>query len=345
MARGSALRSALNLSGLLARGAAKLSSMFGRSKKATKADSEPKRDLRPRDGRDNSDNSDTASPEDIIASLKTADARRLEEDAGPLGKAFISAVDAAVHLQSGTIRAYVNWLRRQNPEASPQELQEIMAAHFRKTAATTGAGAGAAAAIPGVGLITGGAAIAGESVLFLDLAAFYTVASAYLRGLDIKDRDRRRTVVLATLTGAQGVAIVDTILGGGKADLPSKHTLARFSGPGLQEANDILSRFAMKSLNKRMRRSWLGKLLPLGIGAFAGRSANRKLADAVLNNVAESLGPAPSQFTEPLPEKGAGDKDEREAEAKLSANPREFAAWIVQLFTSAKRDSNAKRDK
>lgn len=316
--------------------------MFGRSKKAETATPEPKRESLPRAHRDDKrDDEDSASPEEIIASLKTADARRLQEDAGPLGKAFISAVDAAVHLQSGTIRAYVNWLRRQNPDATPAQLQEIMADHFCKTAATTGAGAGAAAAIPGVGLITGGAAIAGESVLFLDLAAFYTVASAYLRGVDIKDSDRRRTVVLATLTGAQGVAIVDTILGGGKAELPSKHTLARFSGPGLKEANDILSRFAMKSLNKQLRKSWLGKLLPLGIGAFAGRAANRKLADMVLDNVAASLGPAPREFAEPLPDKDTETSDERDAEASLSANPRAFAAWIMQLFSRARRDSDS----
>lgn len=312
--------------------------MFGRNNKSPQTATEPKRHVLSRGDRALSGD---ASPEEIIASLKTADARRLEEDAGPLGKAFISAVDAAVHLQSGTIRAYVNWVRRQHPDATPAQLQDIMAAHFRKTAATTGAGAGAAAAVPGIGLITGSAAIAGESVLFLDLAAFYTVACAYLRGVDIKDRDRRRTVVLATLTGAKGVAIVDTILGGEKSNVPSTHTLSRLSGPGLKDANDILNRYALKSLNKRMRKSWLGKLLPLGIGAFAGRSANRKLADMVVNNVAESLGPAPSQFTEPVPEKGTGDRDEREAEAKLSANPREFAAWILQLFSNAKRDNRA----
>lgn len=315
--------------------------MFGRSKKAKTATTEPKRDSLPDAHRDSDRDGDgDASPEEIIASLKTADARQLQEDAGPLGKAFISAVDAAVHLQSGTIRGYVNWLRRQNPDATPAQLQEIMAEHFRKTAATTGAGAGAAAAIPGVGLITGGAAIAGESVLFLDLAAFYTVASAYLRGVDIKDADRRRTVVLATLTGAQGVAIVDTILGGGKAELPSKHALARFSGPGLKEANDILNRFAMRSLKKQMRRGWLGKLLPLGIGAFAGRAANRKLADTVLENVAASLGPAPREFAEPLPDPDTQARDEREAEASFSTNPREFAKWIMQLFRRAKRDSD-----
>lgn len=281
--------------------------------------------------------------EAIIQDVLTADPKRLEEEAGPIGRAFISAVDKAVHLQSGAIRAYVHWLRRSNPDASPKEIQDVMAKHFRNTVSGTGAGAGATAAVPGIGLVTGTAAIVGESVLFLDLAAFYTVASAYLRGWDIKDPERRRAMVLTTLTGTQGVAIVETFLSDEKSDLPSKNMLARFSGPGLQEANNILTRFAMRSLNKKMRRAWLGKLLPLGIGAIAGTAANRKLADVVITNAAEALGPAPAGFAEPLPEPSQEDAAEREAEAKLSANPREFAAWIMQLF-GRNKDRNAGDD-
>ena len=41
-----------------------------------------------------------------------ADPAQLEKDAGPLGRAFINAVDKAVHLQTSSIRAYVDWLRR-----------------------------------------------------------------------------------------------------------------------------------------------------------------------------------------------------------------------------------------
>ena len=37
-----------------------------------------------------------------------ADPAQLEKDAGPLGRAFINAVDKAVHLQTSSIRAYVD---------------------------------------------------------------------------------------------------------------------------------------------------------------------------------------------------------------------------------------------
>lgn len=282
-----------------------------------------------------------------------ADPTALETDAGPMGRAFIGAVDAAVHLQTGTIRSYVNWLRRQDPDATPGEIQDRMAKHFRNTVTATGAGAGASAAVPGVGLVSGTAAIAAESVLFLDLAAFYTVASAYLRGDDISDPERRRAMVLTTLMGTQGLAIVDAMLGEDAQGLPNNNVLSKFSGPGLAQTNNVLTRVAMRSMNKDMRRAGLGKLLPLGLGAIAGTAANRKLANAVLENAQASLGPLPAKFAEALPAGGGDEGEEASVDskragetgtnAKLSTNPREFAAWILQLFSrgDARTDNGA----
>ncbi|WP_342319520.1 hypothetical protein [Corynebacterium mayonis] len=225
-----------------------------------------------------------------------SDLATLEKEAGPIGRAFISTVDKAVHLQASSIHGYVNWLRRQNPKMSPAEIQGLMDKHFRNTVTGTGVGVGVAAAVPGVGLVTGSAAIAGESVVFLDLAAFYTMASAYLRGVDITDSEHRRSIVLVVLTGAKGLAVVDALLGPEAKKIPTAATLARFSGPKLAEANNILTRAAMKQITRRMRRAWIGKLLPLGLGAVAGAGANRKLAAAVISNVAPGLGPIPARF-------------------------------------------------
>lgn len=265
-----------------------------------------------------------------------ADPAQLEKDAGPLGRAFINAVDKAVHLQTSSIRAYVDWLRRQNPDASPAEIQKTMDKHLKNSVTGTGAGVGATAAVPGIGLVTGAAAVAGESVLFLDLAAFYAVASAYLRGVDVDDPERRRAIVLTLLMGSKGIAIVDAILGDDATTIPGKSTLAKFSGPTLTQTNNVLERMAMRSLNKQMRRAWLGKLMPLGIGAIAGTTANRKLADGVIENVHDALGAVPAGFVTPLPDKEEQDIDD---DAKgLSLNPKEFAAWILHLFKDDNKD-------
>lgn len=261
------------------------------------------------------------------------DPAQLEKDAGPLGRAFIGAVDKAVQLQTSTIRTYVDWLRRQNPDATPAEIQKLMDKHLKNTVTGTGAGVGAAAAVPGIGLFAGAAAVAGESVLFLDLAAFYAVASAYLRGEDISDPERRRALVLSLLMGTKGLAIVDAMLGDDAGKIPGKSTLAKFSGPTLANTNNVLERIATRSIRKTLRRAWLGKLMPLGIGAIAGTTANRKLADGVIDNVQSGLSAMPAAFASPLPE-----KDTDEDGKGLSLNPKEFAAWILRQFKDDKKD-------
>ena len=275
---------------------------------------------------------DLAVRQEIDEALRE-DPAQLEKDAGPLGRAFIGAVDKAVQLQTSTIRTYVDWLRRQNPDATPAEIQKLMDKHLKNTVTGTGAGVGAAAAVPGIGLFAGAAAVAGESVLFLDLAAFYAVASAYLRGEDISDPERRRALVLSLLMGTKGLAIVDAMLGDDAGKIPGKSTLAKFSGPTLANTNNVLQRIAMRSMRKTLRRAWLGKLMPLGIGAIAGTTANRKLADGVIDNVQSGLSAMPAAFASPLPE-----KDTDEDGKGLSLNPKEFAAWILRQFKDDKKD-------
>ena len=275
---------------------------------------------------------DLAVRQEIDEALRE-DPAQLEKDAGPLGRAFIGAVDKAVQLQTSTIRTYVDWLRRQNPDATPAEIQKLMDKHLKNTVTGTGAGVGAAAAVPGIGLFSGAAAVAGESVLFLDLAAFYAVASAYLRGEDIEDPERRRALVLSLLMGTKGLAIVDAMLGDDAGKIPGKSTLAKFSGPTLANTNSVLERIAMRSMRKTLRRAWLGKLMPLGIGAIAGTTANRKLADGVIDNVQSGLSAMPAAFASPLPE-----KDTDEDGKGLSLNPKEFAAWILRQFKDDKKD-------
>ena len=277
---------------------------------------------------------DLAVRQEIEEALRE-DPTQLEKDAGPLGRAFIGAVDKAVQLQTSTIRTYVDWLRRQNPDATPAEIQKLMDKHLKNTVTGTGAGVGAAAAVPGIGLFAGAAAVAGESVLFLDLAAFYAVASAYLRGEDIEDPERRRALVLSLLMGTKGLAIVDAMLGDDAGKIPGKSTLAKFSGPTLANTNSVLERIAMRSMRKTLRRAWLGKLMPLGIGAIAGTTANRKLADGVINNVQSGLSAMPAAFASPLPKK---DSDTDEDGKGLSLNPKEFAAWILRQFKDDKKE-------
>lgn len=263
-----------------------------------------------------------------LAKTGYTDTAQIEANASALGKGFIKALDRAVRLQSGVISAYVDRLRRANPDASPAEIQAIMDKHFLDAASGTGAGAGGAAAVPGIGFFTGAAAIAGESLVFVDLAAVYTVGSAYLRGVDISDPERRRAIVLMVLSGSQGAAIVDTLIGPDAQKVPSAAMLSKFSGPTLNQANSLLTRQLLKSMKRRLRRMWLGKLMPLGIGAVAGTMANRALAKKVIEGVGPNLGQPPAQFLNELPAKSEVE-DEFDEAAK---NPKTRVKAILDIF-------------
>lgn len=271
------------------------------------------------------------------------DPATIEKNATIWGRSFIRGLDRAVRLQSGVIRAYVDHLRRSNPDASPAEIQTIMDKHFLYAASGTGAGAGGAAAVPGIGFFTGAAAIAGESLVFVDLAAVYTVGSAYLRGVDISDAERRRAIVLMVLSGSQGAAIVDALVGPDAQKVPSIATVSKFSGPTLNQANGMLTRQLLKSMKKRLRRMWLGKLMPLGIGAVAGTMANRALAKKVIDGIEPNLGQPPAEFANELPAKSK-EEDEIDAAEKNTKARIKSVLEVFSRFRDSDKDGGDKED-
>ena len=228
-----------------------------------------------------------ATNTDSITDAVNSDPAALEQRAGASGRMLIKAVDRAAHMQSGAIVKYVEWLRAGNPDASPSEIQKMMDKHLKRLAMGSGAGAGAAAAIPGIGFVTGAAAVGAESLVFLDAATLYVMASAYLRGVDIHDEERRRALILVVLLGSAGTLIVDAAVG----DLNKKN-----GAPRLKDVNSKLTAAAVKRMGKKFKAAWLGKLLPLGVGAVVGTFANRTLAHKVISNARTSLGPLPAEF-------------------------------------------------
>lgn len=238
------------------------------------------------------------------------DAQRLKENSGLTGRLLIDGLDHAVRLQTSGVEGYIARMRRGNPQATPNDIQRELDTQFKRLATGSGGAAGLAAAVPGVGFVTGTAAVGAESLVFLDAAALYTTASAHLRGVDIRDPERRRALILAVILGAPGTALVDTLIGDpASADSAEQGGLAkrlnRLNIPTLNTINTQLMKMAKSRLTKKVRNMWIGKLLPLGVGLVLGTMANRKLADQVIENTRKSLGPIPAQFDSPAPEKPA----------------------------------------
>lgn len=237
------------------------------------------------------------SKEQAVTDAFGSDSQALIAESGMAGKILVTSLDRVVHLQRSAITGYVDWLRSKTPEASPAEIQDLMNKHFVRLATGTGAGAGTAAAIPGIGFVTGALTISAESLVFLDAAAFYTVASAYLRGADITDPERRKALILVALSGSQGTALVDASL----TATSSVSAISRMSPGNVREVNNQLVKIALNQISKRMKQAWIGKIMPMGIGAVLGTMANRKLATKVVHSTSESLGALPSAFDTPAP--------------------------------------------
>ncbi|MCS4489862.1 EcsC family protein [Corynebacterium sp. ES2794-CONJ1] len=209
-----------------------------------------------------------------------------EADRGPMATVLVTVLEKVSGMTSGVLTNYVDNLREKNPEFNNHDIQKALDKNFLRAVTGSGASAGMASAIPGVGLVVGSAAIGAESFLFLDFAASYALSSAYVRGIDIDSPERRQAIILAAVLGSEGNALTDATFGGASITQVIKGANAQNMG----YLNKIMMRSAVKRLRKSALFSWIGKLLPLGVGAMIGSVANRKLGRKVITHVESTLG-------------------------------------------------------
>lgn len=229
----------------------------------------------------------------VYTDVLGSNAQAIEMDAGMAGKILIGTLDKAMGWQTSVITGYVNQIRKKHPDESPMQVQKRIDKHFLRIVTGTGGAAGGAAVIPGVGLVMGMGAIAAESVAFLEAASWHVLASAVNRGIDISEEERRRSLILLSLTGSSGAAIVQAALGGSEviANTNSATAMRKIPLPRLGGINKQLLQLAQKRLMKSVRNATLGKLLPMGVGVVVGSAANRKMGHTLIERVRGSLGP------------------------------------------------------
>ncbi|WP_180965709.1 hypothetical protein [Corynebacterium xerosis] len=233
-----------------------------------------------------------------------SDPKKLQEETGVAGRMLIKALDTAMGWQTSAISGYVQQLHARNPRETPAQIQGRIDDHFLALVTGSGGAAGGAAVIPGVGFVTGLGAVALESVVFLEIAAWHTLASASLRGIDIEEEERRRSLVLVTLMGASGTALVAAAMGDeplrkqAPEKDPAASLIALLGIPQLRGLNKALIKQAQKRIAKSARLAVIGKLMPMGIGAVVGAGANRKIGKTLLERARLALGPIPATWPE-----------------------------------------------
>ncbi|MDO5731653.1 hypothetical protein [Corynebacterium sphenisci] len=250
-----------------------------------------------------------------------SDPAALERHAGMSGKLLIKSLDTAMSWQTDMIAGYVRRLRARHPEETPARIQDRIDAQFLALVTGSGGAAGGAAVVPGIGFVTGLGAIAVESLAFLEAAAWHTLASARLRGIDIDAAERRRSLILVSILGSSGTALVAATIGedGLRNRVARDSTatlLTRMGLPQLGGLNKQLLKMARRRLSKSARFAVLGKLMPMGVGAVVGATANRRLGRTLIDRARASLGPLPADFDADL---GVGPDDGSEPEVPVDA--------------------------
>jgi hypothetical protein len=208
-------------------------------------------------------------------------------------------LDRAIKIPSGTARAQVDKLRRENPAATPAEVIWMLERRYLKTVTSTGGAVGAAAAVPAVGTGTALALTTGQAGTFLAASTQLALAVAEVHGVALDDVPRRRTLVLASLLGEQGSVVVEEELSIGTL-FWARSLLTRLPLTTVKAVNRTLRRRFARYTATRGVALFFGRLAPFGVGALVGATGARAMGKTMIKGVHRAFGPPPPAFDAPV---------------------------------------------
>jgi hypothetical protein len=220
-----------------------------------------------------------------------------DEHPGAAARALSHIIETGSRVQGPAVQAYVQRLRRTNPDASPAEIETKLEKRYLAAVTASGAAVGSAAAFPGIGTITAMSAVAGETVVFLEATALYVLAVAEVHGIPARHREHRRALVLAVLVGDESKGAVRDLVGPGRTGGAwLGEAAAALPVPAVSQLNNRLLKYFVKRYALRRGAIAFGKMLPMGIGAVIGGGGNRFMGKKIVSNARKAFGPAPARW-------------------------------------------------
>lgn len=220
----------------------------------------------------------------------------------PQGRMAVTGFDRLLTTQRPVVLGHIRGIRKRHPDASPARIIQVLERRYLAAVTTGGAGVGAAAVIPGVGTGISLALSGVETVGFLETTALFAQSITEVHGITVTDPDRARTIVMAMMLGTSGADLV-------------RNLAAQATGKGVPQSKfwgDVIGKNVpqafMAPIADRMRKAFLGRfarnsatgavgrLLPFGIGAVVGGTANNMLGRRVVTSSRVAFGPAPEIF-------------------------------------------------
>jgi len=225
---------------------------------------------------------------------KPADA---DEEPGAAAKALSNILERGARVQAPAVEAYVQRLRRANPDASPAEIITKLEKRYLAAVMASGAAVGSAAAFPGIGTIAALSAVAGETVVFLEATALFVLAVAEVHGIPAGHREHRRALVLSVLVGDDSKGAVRDLVGPGRTNGAwLGESTAALPLPVVSQLNNRLLKFFVKRYALKRGAIAFGKMLPMGIGAVIGGGGNRLMGKKIISNARTAFGPPPGRW-------------------------------------------------
>lgn len=212
-----------------------------------------------------------------------------------LDEALDQALDRALSVQRRAVIAYVDRQRSRHPDATPADVIDLLERRYRSAVASIGAASGGVAAVPGVGTTAYVATGVVEISAFVEATALFTLAVAEVHGLQISDQETRRALVLTVLLGQSGIAAVESATGttAGHWTQALRRGVPRES---VGRVNHLLARHVLTRFGTQQAALFVGRALPLGVGAGIGAFGNLALARSVIATARRTFGPPPTEL-------------------------------------------------
>ena len=211
----------------------------------------------------------------------------------------LRALDTAIEAAGKLARKRVDALRRANPQLSDTQLRRKVDVAFTSAMTSTGAAAGGAAAVPGVGTGAAIALTAADTSWFLTAASAYVLATAELRGIRVENFEHQRALVLLVLAGGGGSTFFGKAAGRTGAHL-GKVVTNKVPLTTIMSINKVLGRHFVTRYGTRRGILVIGKVMPFGVGFAIGAGGNLMMARGLIKTTkrmydsADVLNAAPS---------------------------------------------------
>jgi hypothetical protein len=209
--------------------------------------------------------------------------------------ALLALLDSALALQVPLVERHIGRLRRNRPDAPPVAILKRLNREFRATTVSAGLGVGAVAASPRVSRRLALSLSGAEVVGYFNAAALYVLSRAELHGTSVDDIEGRRTLVMAIMLGEAGAKSVERV-----AERTGQHwarqLVKKIPQHKIKAVNDVLGRHFVTKYGTKEGIVVLGRVVPFGIGAVIGGTANAFSSQAIIKAADRAFGAAPDAW-------------------------------------------------